>query len=97
MGLSRQEYWSGLPLPSPSMGSTPRQNKVFFKKGLGVGGGESSSLYTLPWKAESVSETKQINQMPSSNLEEPSVEGATPCRRQPKCLGDEVRGLGPAC
>ena len=33
MGFSGQEYWNGVPLPSPIIGYTPIQNKTFFKMG----------------------------------------------------------------
>ena len=34
MGFSRQEYWSGVPLPSPTPSSTFSQSILFGKKGL---------------------------------------------------------------
>ena len=43
MGFSRQEYWSGVPLPSPKEGQRTQKRKVSAELGLEAGGGKNLS------------------------------------------------------
>ena len=45
MGFSRQEYWSGVPLPSPKEGQRTQKRKVSAELGLEAGGGKKSEQF----------------------------------------------------
>ena len=54
MGFSRQEYWSGVPLPSPVNGHE-------FEQTLGNGEGQGNLPCCSPWGHKELDMTEQLN------------------------------------
>ena len=68
MGFSRQEYWSGLPFPSPvdhvedeMVGWHHRLDGLELEQALGVGNGQGSLACCSPWGCKELDTTDRLN------------------------------------